>query len=98
MRERDGFTLVEVLVASIIFFMAVAVLSQLFGMGAGRVERLDRKITGSIRVLNKVVSYIDGEDEGERKTFEVVVNGNETKEVTLRVLKLGDNETLVLPK
>ncbi len=91
----EGFTLIEVVVASIIFFLAVAVLSQISGLSAKRVEGLKKEIERAQAVLNSVSDALTGELEF--NPVRVVIDGNET-EVDIACVSGEEFGTIYLPE
>ena len=57
-QSKNGFTLIEVIIAAFIFFLSIAVISQIFGMAAQRIEKLEkrkREVKTVMLLLSKLI-------------------------------------------
>lgn len=100
--QIKGFTIIEVVIASLIFFLSIAVISQIFGIAFERVIKIKENETYSFVILNKMSDILDG-SERNTETVRVVlkreVDGEskeEGLELKLFLYKIGE-EKFFLP-
>jgi len=98
--RSDGFTLIEVIIASLIFFLGIAVISQTFGIAFHRIDQTENKEKAA-RITLENLSYIIEKKPLPQKKVRVLLKENENIKENIEEFpfyKINDQGVLLLPK